>query len=112
MMSADRNGRRSVDLGGIWKCVTARAGDGEPPSDASWSDVVVPSNWHLSGLPNYSGTVFFRRHFSNPQLPTPSSQSRCLLRFYGVDYYAAVWLNDVWLGEHEGYFAPFEFEVT
>jgi beta-mannosidase len=66
----------------------------------------------LSGLPNYSGTVFFRRHFSNPQPPAPNSQSRCLLRFCGVDYYAAVWLNDVWLGEHEGYFAPFEFEVT
>jgi beta-mannosidase len=28
-----------------------------------------------------------------------------------VDYYAKVWLNDALLGQHEGYFEPFEFEV-
>jgi beta-mannosidase len=28
-----------------------------------------------------------------------------------VDYFAEVWLNGVHLGRHEGYFAPFEFEV-
>ncbi|MBI2942498.1 MAG: beta-galactosidase [Chloroflexi bacterium] len=33
------------------------------------------------------------------------------LRFEGVDYYASVWLNEALLGEHEGYFEPFEFEV-
>src|SRR5690606_36351464 len=27
------------------------------------------------------------------------------------DYYAAVWLNDTLLGDHEGHFAPFEFDV-
>ena len=34
------------------------------------------------------------------------------LRFEGVDYYCKIWLNDQLLGEHEGYFAPFEFEVA
>ncbi len=34
------------------------------------------------------------------------------LRFEGVDYYCKVWLNGAYLGEHEGYFAPFEFEVA
>jgi len=33
------------------------------------------------------------------------------LRFEGVDYYAEVWLNEVRLGEHEGYSTPFQFEV-
>ncbi len=33
------------------------------------------------------------------------------LRFTGADYFARVWLNEHLLGEHEGYFAPFEFEV-
>jgi len=37
---------------------------------------------------------------------------RARLRFDGVDYFAAVWLNDTFLGEHEGHFAPFEFDVT
>ncbi len=35
-----------------------------------------------------------------------------LLRFDGVYYSARVWLNGVYLGDHEGYFAAFEFDVT
>jgi len=34
------------------------------------------------------------------------------LRFWGVDYYARVWLNGTYLGRHEGYFQPFEFDVS
>lgn len=34
------------------------------------------------------------------------------LRFEAVDYYCKVWFNGEYLGEHEGYFAPFEFEVA
>lgn len=33
------------------------------------------------------------------------------IRFSNVDYYAKVWLNGVFLGEHEGYSAPFSFDV-
>ena len=34
------------------------------------------------------------------------------LRFEGVYYAARVWLNGIYLGEHEGYFSAFEFDVT
>lgn len=34
-----------------------------------------------------------------------------VLRFTGVDYFADVWLNGTYLGAHEGYNTPFEFEV-
>ncbi|OZM77900.1 glycoside hydrolase family 2 protein [Pseudonocardia sp. MH-G8] len=34
------------------------------------------------------------------------------LRFEGVDYHATVWLNGHRLGEHEGYFEPFNFDVA
>src|SRR3712207_1975795 len=33
-------------------------------------------------------------------------------RFGGVYYAARVWLNGAYLGSHEGYFAPFEFDCT
>ncbi|WEV58905.1 hypothetical protein OZX67_08990 [Bifidobacterium sp. ESL0728] len=36
----------------------------------------------------------------------------CILKFEHVDYYAKVWMNGVLLGEHEGYSAPFEFDVS
>jgi beta-mannosidase len=34
------------------------------------------------------------------------------LKFEGVYYAARVWLNGVYLGDHEGYFSAFEFDVT
>ncbi len=34
------------------------------------------------------------------------------LRFCGVDYFCTVWLNGNLLGGHEGYSAPFTFDVT
>ncbi len=33
------------------------------------------------------------------------------LTFMGVDYFCDVWLNEVYLGSHEGYNTPFSFEV-
>ena len=50
--------------------------------------------------------------------PTPASTrpraARTVARlcFAAVDYLADVWLNDEPLGHHEGYFAPFGFDVT
>ncbi len=37
---------------------------------------------------------------------------RAFLRFGAVDYHAYVWLNGKRVGEHEGGFTPFAFEVT
>lgn len=37
---------------------------------------------------------------------------RSVLRFSNVDYFCRVWLNGQLLGEHEGYSAPFQFDVT
>ena len=45
------------------------------------------------------------------EFETPPGATKATLRFEGVDYYAKVWLNERLLGEHEGYSAPFEFEV-
>lgn len=69
----------------------------------------VPSNWHLAGLPDFQGRVAFRQRFTvSPDLPTKP----VWLCFAGVDYFAQVSLNGQPLGEHEGYFEPFEIEVT
>ena len=37
---------------------------------------------------------------------------RILLHFEAVDQVAKVWLNDVFVGEHEGGYLPFSFDVT
>ena len=48
------------------------------------------------------------------QFVVPKTDAGKLLRlvFEGVDYFATVWLNGEKLGEHEGCFVPFSYDVT
>ena len=45
-------------------------------------------------------------------LPEETAGKRVRVVFEGVDYYAQVWCNGQYLGEHEGDFCPFWFDVT
>ncbi len=74
-----------------------------------WKEMILPSNWQLAGVKDYSGVIWFRRHFMVSQ---EFSGPEHWLRFNGVDYTTEVWLNGRYLGSHEGYFGPFEFNVT
>jgi len=40
------------------------------------------------------------------------SDKAAYIRFEGADYLASVYVNDVCVGIHEGFFSPFEFEIT
>jgi beta-mannosidase len=51
----------------------------------------------------------YRCRFPAGRLPEGAMLS---LRFGGVYYAARVWLNGAYLGDHEGYFSAFEFDVT
>ena len=57
---------------------------------------------------HYNGLVWSQRRFT-AHLPPGK---RAFLRFGAVDYRAKVWLNGKFIGEHEGGFTPFSFEVT
>ena len=76
----------------------------------SWTPVRVPGHWQLEdAFAAYEGLVLYRCWFTHH----PSSEDAMLfLRFGGVYYSARVWLNGVCVGGHEGYFSPFEFDVT
>lgn len=52
---------------------------------------------------------WYRNEF---EVPEGELGALTFLRFSNVDYYAKVWLNGELLGEHEGYSAPFEFDVS
>jgi beta-glucuronidase len=56
----------------------------------------------------YNGLVWFQRHF----IAHPALGKRAFLRFGAVDYRAEVYLNGKLVGEHEGGFTPFAFDVT
>ena len=61
-------------------------------------------------LDGFRGRVRWRRAFHWPR--TLEAHERLWLAFDGVDYFADVALNQVPLGRHEGYFDPFEFDIT
>jgi beta-mannosidase len=75
-----------------------------------WSRVSVPGHWQLEDtFMGYEGRVLYRCRFEHQLAGRDEMLS---LRFEGVYYSARVWLNGVYLGGHEGYFAPFEFDCT
>ncbi len=103
---------RVVSLDGEWR---RRAFEADPPEmpvgpdfdDHLWERVLVPDNYGLEpALSMHYGPVFYRRRLA--PLDAPDS----LLVFDAVDYLADVWLDSEHLGHHEGYFAPFCFDVT
>jgi beta-mannosidase len=76
----------------------------------AWTPIRVPWHWQLEeAFAAYEGLVLYRCRFAHGGL---SEGTMLSLRFGGVYYAARVWLNGVYLGDHEGYFSAFEFDVT
>jgi beta-glucuronidase len=70
----------------------------------------VPGDWNTQreSLLFYEGSAWYKRSFDYPKLP----KSRLFVHFGACNYFAAVYLNGEELGEHEGGFTPFDFEIT
>jgi len=74
--------------------------------EGKWEKVNVP---HF-GPPEGRATTYYRKTFElSEEMLTYKSQ---FIHFKGVDYKTKVFLNGVLLGEHQGFFAPFEFNIT
>ncbi len=70
----------------------------------------LPSSWltHSAEMRHYQGLVWYQRHFS----AAPTLGKRTFLRFGAANYFTRVYVNGQPIGEHEGGFTPFAFEVT
>ena len=76
----------------------------------SLAEMNIPINWQLAGLNNFNGAVWFFKSFKINK--NQNEKKLRILQFNGVDYFADAWLNDTYLGNHEGYFQPFYFDVS
>lgn len=108
--------RETTNLDGTWSYAIEKDTPGEElgyPSSSfeasDWRPIELPDNWYRTEIGDLYGTVWFRRSFATP---SKGLSDRVFLRFAGVDYLADVWLNDTYLGHHEGMFNPFDFDVT
>jgi hypothetical protein len=71
--------------------------------------------WETVDIPHYGGPLgravtYYRATFQPPE--GLRDGRRLFLRFRGVDYKAHAFVNGAYAGSHEGFFAPFEFDVT
>ena len=110
--------REEISLDGPWRYQPDPQPAGEAEQwfspeydDQAWKTMAVPNNFSIAdvSLKNFYQPVWFRRSFD---LPASFTGKQLRLQFEGVDYFAKVWLNGRLLGEHEGYFNPFFFDVT
>ncbi|WP_225336429.1 glycoside hydrolase family 2 protein [Halomicrobium urmianum] len=71
----------------------------------------VPSSWgeEMPEFRHFEGWMWFARTFDRDEI---EEDDRTFLRFGAVNYKAEVWLNGERLGEHEGGYTPFTFEIT
>ncbi|MNH94168.1 Beta-glucuronidase [compost metagenome] len=107
--------RESHNLNGLWNFRIDRKDQGEREA---WfteglkdsQQVVVPHIWQREeDYVQYCGTGWYEKEFANLEIP---ADKNVYLRFGAVDFQARVWLNGVYIGEHEGGFTPFEFDVS
>jgi beta-mannosidase len=76
----------------------------------AWTPIRVPWHWQLEDtFATFEGIVLYRCWFTQRR---PPEGAMLALRFEGVYYAARVWLNGAYLGDHDGYFSAFEFDVT
>jgi len=70
----------------------------------------IPGDWNTfdDNLFLYEGTLWFRRQF----LYTPKSDTKVYVYFGASNYDTKVYLNGEKVGEHEGGYTPFNFDVT
>jgi beta-glucuronidase len=107
----------SIPLSGEWSFSIDKDQVGEGQGwanpdfdDSSWETVNVPHTWNvMSEYSEYEGIAWYRRTF---MAPAESQDAHLRLRFEAVFYLARVWLNGQYLGQHEGGYTPFEFDVT
>jgi beta-glucuronidase len=134
-MMADVSGRKVVGLDGKWQAIVDPYENGfydyrrQPLIDgffrnrkpADKTDLVeydfdasdtldVPGDWNSQRpeLLLYEGTVWYEKSFDYEK----TAATRLFVHFGAVSQRAVVYLNGERLGEHDGGFTPFEFEIT
>lgn len=102
---------QQLSLDGAWDFQIDPSDGDDILSIKSWRTAHVPMPWQaqFDDLRGYSGTAWYRRRFD---FDGELVGKAVILHFGAVDYHAIVWLNGQRVGEHEGGYLPFDFDVT
>lgn len=114
---ATAQARQAVSLNGPWTFAIDPVKVGEADqwyaagfASEGFDKVIVPHSFSVD--PRYffyTGTAWYFKKFTAPAV---QPGKRVFLRFDAVFYKASVWLNGQLIGNHEGGYTPFEWDVT
>jgi len=100
------------NLNGLWDYAILPRGSEIPVSFQGKILVPYPVESSLSGVQKSVGgenELWYKRTFS---LPAGWKDKHILLNFGAVDWRADVWVNDIRIGNHQGGYAGFSFDIT
>ena len=106
--------KRWNSLNGTWQFAIDAEATWSDPGSVEWQQTIeVPfaPETKRSGV-NQTGlfsAVWYQRDLAPP---TIHDDERLMLRFGAVDYHTTVWLDGIKIGEHEGGYTPFSFDIT
>ncbi|MBD3275239.1 MAG: beta-galactosidase [Candidatus Marinimicrobia bacterium] len=100
------------NLNGLWDFKITGKGSG--PGDEYERQILVPFpvESDLSGISETVGAhrrVWYRRAFT---VDNPHENGRVLLHFGAVDWETNLYINDEYVGRHQGGYDPFSFDIT
>jgi beta-mannosidase len=106
--------------GADWELMWAEKGQGPPQS--GWRKVSVPGTAHVQWLGNDESKIYSREaewisgkewwYRKTVRVPEAlRNAARLRLQFEATDYYADTWVNGAFLGRHEGYIDPYEYDL-
>ncbi len=76
--------------------------------DAAWEKVIIP-DYRGPAQEDGKWSAYYRTSF---QAKAADKNERVIIRFQCVDYQAFIYVNGNYAGGHEGFFAPFEIDIT
>jgi hypothetical protein len=103
--------RTRISLDGTWNFQLDPDDGTDITAIQDWRTARVPLPWQaqFDDLRLIDGVAWYRRNFTY----SPGNHTGVtILHFGAVDYFAQVWLNGRKVGENEGGYLPFEFDVT
>ncbi|MEZ4870599.1 MAG: glycoside hydrolase family 2 TIM barrel-domain containing protein [Caldilineaceae bacterium] len=103
--------RQRLSLDGKWDFQIDLAGQDDVNAISTWRQAQVPQPWQaqFADLRHTSGVGWYKRTF---HVDRPSDAVAAMLHFGAVDYHSTVWVNGVRIGEHEGGYLPFAFDIS
>ena len=103
--------RTTTTLNGTWQFQLDPAGELAADTLQPDRNITVPMPWQaaFADLQQYSGYAWYQRSFV---IEAALLAGAVLTDFGAVDYWCQVFVNGTLVGEHEGGFTPFSFDLT